>query len=118
METDLIPNVRGNVQSLRNMWSTKAQEDQKPLKPKATVYRSHTNGPRTSSSRQSIRLDTESSISSDGEPIHNYREPVVKFEEGETIINQKLPAVKFDNAETIINQKQSSVKFDYKESKI
>lgn len=40
METDLLPNVRGNVQALRNMWNDKTQQDQKSFKPRATVYRS------------------------------------------------------------------------------
>jgi hypothetical protein len=35
METDLLPNIRGNVKSLRNMWATKVQEEQKLLKPRS-----------------------------------------------------------------------------------
>jgi hypothetical protein len=31
MESDLLSNVRGNVQTLRDMWSTKVQE--KPIRP-------------------------------------------------------------------------------------
>ncbi|CAF3453095.1 unnamed protein product [Rotaria socialis] len=34
METELLPNVRGTVQSLRNMWSEKVQDEQKILKQK------------------------------------------------------------------------------------
>jgi len=35
METDLIQNVSGNVQALRNIWNVKSQDETKILKPKA-----------------------------------------------------------------------------------
>lgn len=42
METDLLPNVQGNVQALRTMWSRKVQDEEKIFKPRSTVYRSRT----------------------------------------------------------------------------
>jgi hypothetical protein len=33
MDTELLSNVNGNVQSLRKMWSIKAQEKDEPLRP-------------------------------------------------------------------------------------
>jgi hypothetical protein len=80
METDLLTNVRGNVQSLRNMWTTKVQEEQKLLKPRPTVYRSQ----QQVLQKQSIKIEIQSPASVD-----------------ETIVNKK-PTVTFDDAGKII----------------
>ncbi len=78
METDLLTNVRGNVQSLRNMWTTKVQEEQK-LKPRATVYRSQQ--PTTTPGRkQSIKIEIQSPQSVDETTIVN-KKPTVTFED-------------------------------------
>jgi len=79
METDLIPNVRGNVQALRNIWTIKAQEDQNMSKSKPVTYRSTSQTPKQSS----IKIEIQSPISID-----------------ETIIN-KTPTVTFSNEGTI-----------------
>lgn len=84
METDLLTNVRGNVQNLRNIWSTKVQEEQKLLKPRPTVYRSQQQVLPSAPRKQSIKIEIQSPASVD-----------------ETIVNRK-PTVTFDNAGKII----------------
>ncbi len=76
METELIPNVRGNVQNLRNIWSTKAKEEQTLLKPKPVTYRSQSQ----TITKQPIKIQIQSPASVD-----------------EIILNQKS-MVTFDNA--------------------
>jgi hypothetical protein len=83
METDLLPNVRGNVQTLRNMWSTKAQEDQKLLKPKPVTYRSQSQLPQT----PSPQIEIQSSITMNETIIH--KETKVTFSDESKIINFK-----------------------------
>ncbi|CAF4610517.1 unnamed protein product [Rotaria sp. Silwood1] len=41
METDLLLNVRGNVRTLRTMWSEKVQEEQKSIQPKSVTNRAY-----------------------------------------------------------------------------
>lgn len=84
METDLIPNVRGNVQNLRTIWSTKVQEEQKLSKPRASVYRSHSQVPQVP--KQQIKIEIKASISNDDAIIH--REPIVKFDDESKIQRQ------------------------------
>ena len=82
METDLLPNVRGNVQTLRNMWSTKVQEEQKLLKPKPVTYRSHSQ----LSPKQSIKVEIQSPISMD-ETIIRKESKVTFVDESKIIEN-------------------------------
>ena len=98
METDLLTNVRGNVQSLRNMWTTKAQEEQK-LKPRATVYRSHQ--PATPGRQQSIKIEIQSPSSVDETTIVN-RKPTVTFDNaGRIIFNCNIRCYSFSFLEPI-----------------
>ncbi len=60
METDLLPNVRGNVQTLRHMWSTKSKEEENFFKSKSITQ-----------PKQSIKMD-ETRIK---------KEPMVKFDD-------------------------------------
>ncbi len=82
METDLLTNVRGNVQNLRNMWTTKVEGEQK-LKPRPTVYRSQSQVP-APPQKQSIKIKIQSPASVD-----------------EIILNKK-PTVTFDDAGKIL----------------
>jgi hypothetical protein len=80
METDLLPNVRGNVETLRNMWSSKVQEEQKLLKPASTPYRTHS----PLQQKQSIKKKTQTPKST-----------------AETSV-QHVPTFTFDNESKII----------------
>jgi hypothetical protein len=84
METHLLPNVRGNVQTLRNMWSEKVQEEQKLLKPKPVTCRS--NSPLTP--KQSIK-DKEQRSTSVDETIIN-KPSKVTFEDESKIIKLSM----------------------------
>jgi hypothetical protein len=75
METDLLPNVRGNVQTLRNMWITKEQEDKNLLKPKTVSYRSKV---QITPSKPSIKINIQSPTSIDETEIK--KESTVTFD--------------------------------------
>jgi hypothetical protein len=74
METDLIPNIRGNVQSLRNMWTTKVQEEQKSLKSKSISYRTKSQIPPL---EQSIKVKIQLPINTNEKIIN--KKPTVTF---------------------------------------
>jgi transposase-like protein len=77
METHLLPNVRGNVQTLRNMWSEKLQEEQKLLKPKSVTFRTPAQVPHKSSIKDKTQAPNETVI---------HKEATVKFADESRLI--------------------------------
>lgn len=75
METDLFSNVGGNFQTIRNMWSTKVQEEQQLLKPKPVTYRSQSQ----LAQKQASKIELQSSASMNETIIH--QKPMVKLDE-------------------------------------
>ena len=82
MDTELYPNISGNVQNLRNMWSTKVKEEQKLLKPKPTVYRSQSHIP-----KQEPKIELEPKISLEKPNIHQKVPTVTFFDQSKSSID-------------------------------
>ncbi|CAF5201745.1 unnamed protein product, partial [Rotaria magnacalcarata] len=76
METELLPNVRGTVQSLRSMWSEKVRDEQNILKQKLLGCGSNSQQPQ----KKIIKDDIKSSASTETTKIDEQPKLMVHVE--------------------------------------